>query len=44
MSEKHPVAKGWGCLIAALAASVVGWWIIIGTLIWAWQQIERICT
>ena len=43
MSSDRDSLKGFGCLLAVLGASIVGWWIIIGSLIEVWHLIERIC-
>ena len=43
MGNDHDAAKGVGCLLAALGASIVGWWIIVGTIIEIWHLIERTC-
>ena len=43
MGNDRDGLKGFGCLLAVLGASIVGWWIIIGSVIELWHLIERTC-
>ena len=43
MGNDRDGLKGFGCLLAILGASIVGWWIIVGSVIELWHLIERTC-